>query len=67
MTEHEQRAQILAARRAELLPIKEFAYVVRLNPDYVRTLARQGQLSGACRIAGRYYVDLAAAVRRLDR
>lgn len=64
MMEHEEtRRELLSARREELLTVKEFAYVFRRHPEYVRELCRRGRQPGARRIGGRWYVDLVIAVR----
>lgn len=62
MTGVEIRQAALEARRDELLTVKEFAFVVRRDPEYVRELCRRGRQPGACRIGGRWYIDLVAAV-----
>lgn len=61
MTEQQIRNVAIEARRQELLTVKEFAYMVRKHPEYVREQCRRG-MAGACKIGGTWYVDVAQAV-----
>lgn len=50
------RQQAIRVLAADLLTVKEYAHLTRLNPEYVRQMCRTGKLKGATRIGGQWRI-----------
>ena len=50
---------------AEYLTVRELASLVKLHPEYVRYLTRQGKIPGRTKLMGRWLYDKAAVVEWL--
>ena len=58
------RREALEARKAELLTVKEYAFLMSEHPDSVRRRIRHGRQPGAVVIGGQWRIDLARAENR---
>ena len=56
------REYFIEARARELLTVKEFAQLVRVDPMTVRRRIWRGAQPGAVRLCGRWRVDLTVAI-----
>ena len=50
------RAQAIRVLAEDLLTVKEYAHITRLNPEYIRQQCRLGKLKGARRIGGQWRI-----------
>src|SRR5688572_777206 len=57
----EVRDSAIEARREEFLTVKEYAFMVKQNPDSVRRRIRAGRQPGAVRVGGQWRIDLLEA------
>lgn len=55
------RDQVIAARREELLTIKEYATIVRQHPRSIDRRIRAGRQPGAVRVGREYRIDITIA------
>lgn len=60
------RQDAIEARREELLTVKEFAWMVQMNPEYVRQRIRSGRQPGAIRVGGQWRIDVSIAIQPSD-
>lgn len=55
------RDSAIEARRDEFLTVKEYAFMVKQNPESVRRRLRAGRQPGAVRVGGQWRIDVAIA------
>lgn len=63
MTDVAIRAQAIEERRAELLSVKEYAALVRMDPQTVYRRIWRGDQPGVVRVGGQYRIDVQAQPR----
>lgn len=58
-----EREALIAARASELLTVKEFAQLIRVDPMTVRRRIWKGQEPGAVYACGQWRIDITVSLR----